>query len=203
MGRRWVDILTVKGAHWRVPDIVVGDLTEFVESAEQAQAVVNAGDAGPATRHRRDRLVADMVAYMRDVRNRYFFIPPMNEEDFIELGLPLHDTTRTDRVEVTEQVDFVLEIDGPRQIHVRFWQRGLATLAKPAGYDGAVLDWEIRDTPPDDPHELHEHTMASRTPFTLQFREEDRGRIVYVALRWQNERGITGPWSNIGSSMIP
>ncbi|MDR2924145.1 MAG: hypothetical protein LBU85_12505, partial [Treponema sp.] len=44
-----------------------------------------------------DRIEKDrtLAAFMRDIRNRYFFIPPMNEENFLELGLPLHDTTRT------------------------------------------------------------------------------------------------------------
>jgi hypothetical protein len=45
--------------------------------------------------------------------------------------------------------------------------------------------------------------MASRTPHTLQFTEEDRGKTVYIALRWQNERGNTGPWSDIKSTVIP
>ncbi|MDR2922710.1 MAG: hypothetical protein LBU85_05150, partial [Treponema sp.] len=137
------------------------------------------------------------------IRNRYFFIPPMNEENFLELGLPLHDTTRTPHVTVTEEVDFVLEIQGIRQVHVRFWVKGQSNTAKPAGYDGAVLDWGILDAPPAEPEDLTSHTMASRTPHTLQFTEEDRGKTVYIALRWQNERGITGPWSDIKSTIIP
>jgi hypothetical protein len=135
MGRRWVDILKVKGTGWRVPEIVTGDLEEFVEAAEEAQAQVLSGGATEALRHRRDRFVAEMVAYMRDVRNRYFFIPPMNEEDFLSLGLRLPDTVRTQH--------------------------------------------------------------------TLKFDETDRGKTVYIALQWQNERGITGQWSDIKSTVIP
>jgi len=45
--------------------------------------------------------------------------------------------------------------------------------------------------------------MASRTPFTLHFEETERGKTVYVALCWQNERGITGAWSEFKSAIIP
>jgi hypothetical protein len=203
MGRRWVDILKVKGTGWRVPEIVTGDLEEFVEAAEEAQAQALSAGANAAIRHRRDRFVAEMVAYMRDVRNRYFFIPPMNEEDFLSLGLRLPDTIRTQHTNVTEEVDFVLEIRGTKQVHVRFWVMGQANTAKPAGYDGAVIVWGMPDAPPDNADELPFHTMASRTPHTLKFDETDRGKTVYIALQWQNERGITGAWSDIKSTVIP
>ena len=71
------------------------------------------------------------------------------------------------------------------------------------GYDGAVIIWGIRDTPPKHPHELANHTMASRTPHTLTFEEPQRGKTVQIALAWQNERGITGQWSEYKSAVIP
>jgi hypothetical protein len=203
MGRNWIPILQAKGTAWRVPPALVVDLVEFVESAEEAQAAALSEDAGSPIRHRRDRFVAEMAAFMRDIRNCYFFIPPMNEEDLLELGLPIPDSIRTPHVNVTEEVDFVLEIQGIRQVHVRFWVQGRSNTAKPAGYDGAVIVWCVLDTPPAGPEELSHHTMASRTPHTLQFTEEERGRTVYIALRWQNERGSTGPWSDIKSTVIP
>jgi hypothetical protein len=198
MGRNWVDVLKVKGTAWGVPSMAVGELEDFVDQAEALSQ-----NATAAIRNRRDRIVAEMVAEMRDLRNRHFFIPPMNEENFLQLGLPLPDTIRTPHVNVTEEVDFVLEIQGIRQVHVRFWVKGKSSMAKPSGYDGAVVDWGIRDTTPAEPEDLTSHTMASRTPHTIQFTEEERGKTVYIALRWQNERGITGPWSDIKSTIVP
>jgi len=203
MGRNWVNILKVKGTAWGLTPALVTELEDFVMSAEEMQAQAVGPNATTAIRHRRDRFVAEMTAFMRDLRRRRFFVPPLNEENLIELGVPVPDTIRTDHVNVTEEVDFVLEIAGIRQVHVRFWQSGHAGMAKPAGYDGAVLDWGIFDAPPPDPDALTSHTMASRTPHTLQFTEEERGRTVYIALRWQNERGNTGPWSDIKSTVIP
>ena len=203
MGRNWVNLFQTKATAWKIPQTIPGELNDYVEQAEEEQTLALGPNSTEAIRHRRDRFVAELVAFMRDIRRRHFFIPPMNEEDFLSLGLRLPDTIRTDHVNVTEEVDFVLEISGIRQVHVRFWQQGLASMAKPAGYDGAVLDWGIFDTPPAEPEDLTNHTMASRTPHTIQFTEEDRGKTVYIALRWQNERGNTGPWSDIKSTVVP
>jgi len=200
MGRNWVNVLKAKGTAWQITPAVVSELEDYVGQSEEAQTAA----LGPnSTAAIRDRFVADMTAFMRDLRRRRFFVPPLNEENLVELGLPLPDHIRTDHVVVTEEVDFVLEIAGIRQVHIRFWQHGLASMAKPAGYDGAVVVWGVRDTPPAEPEDLTDHTMASRTPHTLQFTEEERGRTVYIALRWQNERGNTGPWSDIKSAVIP
>jgi hypothetical protein len=132
-----------------VPEIVTGDLEEFVEAAEEAQAGVLSGGATEAIRHRRDRFVAEMVAYMRDVRNRYFFIPPMNEEDFLSLGLRLPDTIRTQHTAVNEEVDFVLEIRGTKQVHVRFWVMGQSNTAKcQKAFGFLARSLRIAQTPP-------------------------------------------------------
>jgi hypothetical protein len=42
-----------------------------------------------------------------------------------------------------------------------------------------------------------------RTPHTLVFTDDQRGKTVSVALAWQNERGIRGEWGEILSTIIP
>ena len=84
-----------------------------------------------------------------------------------------------------------------------FGCRARPTRRNPRGYDGAVIIWDIRDTPPAHPDELTHHTMASRTPFILHFEETQRGKTVFIGLAWQNERGIIGEWSEYKSAIIP
>jgi hypothetical protein len=127
----------------------------------------------------------------------------VNNADRVSMALPLHDKIRTDHVVVPEEVEFVLIIEGIRVVHVDFKVLGATGSAKPEGYDGAVIVWDVLDAPPTDPDALTRHTMASRTPFILEFPEIERGKTVYVALCWQNERGITGRWSDIKSTVIP
>ena len=119
------------------------------------------------------------------------------------MGIPNHDTIRTDHTVVTEEVEIVLAVNTFRQIQVHFKIKGTDHRAKPAGYDGAVIIWGILNSPPATHDELNHHTMASRTPFTLHFDETERGKTVYVAAAWQNERGILGVWSPILSAVVP
>jgi hypothetical protein len=45
--------------------------------------------------------------------------------------------------------------------------------------------------------------MASRTPHAIEFDETERGKTVYVALAWQNNRGNIGSWSEMQNTVIP
>jgi len=84
-----------------------------------------------------------------------------------------------------------------------FWlgvcaKRKLHTLIR-----GAVIVWDVLAAPPPDLHHLTFHTMASKTPYAIKFAEEERGKTVYIAAAWQNERGNVGQWSEILSAVIP
>jgi hypothetical protein len=129
--------------------------------------------------------------------------PKIDENERALLGLPQRDEIRTPHIEVNEAVEFELKLRLIREVLVNFWIKGAKHKAKPVGYDGAVIIWDILDSPPAEPHSLNRHTMASKTPHTLQFAEEERGKTVYIALAWQNERGHIGPWSEIQSAVIP
>ena len=150
-------------------------------------------------RRRAERVIRPFV-------RRFLHFEPVNNADRVNMAIPLHDKIRTDHVVVPEEVEFNLIIEGIRVVHVDFKVLGVIGNAKPEGYDGAVIVWDVfasGDEPPADPDSLTRHTMASRTPFILEFPEIERGKTVYVALCWQNERGITGRWSDIKSTIIP
>jgi len=117
--------------------------------------------------------------------------------------VPNHDTIRTDHKVVTEMVDFVLHLRNIRETMIDFWIQGETHKAKPVGYDGAVIVWGTLDAHPQHTDDLIHHSMASRTPFALHFDETDRGKTVYVAAAWQNERGIIGQWSEFKNAIVP
>jgi len=203
MAKRWLDILPVKEQAWRIPEGMIDLLAELTGEAITMQERSNSpeGTKGDAARMR--TAFAELVAHMRDIRRRVFFMPPLTEGDFADLGLQPPDTIRTPHIDVPEMVDFVIHLSNIRELVVDFWIQGQAHKAKPHGYDGAVIIWDIRDTPPENPTDLANHTMASRTPHTLTFDEAQRGKTVQIALAWQNERGTTGQWSEYKSAVIP
>jgi hypothetical protein len=127
----------------------------------------------------------------------------MDDPDYVRLGLRPPDRIRTEHTIVNELVEFDLSLRGIREVVVNFWIKGADHRAKPAGYDGSVLVWDTLPAPPERPTDLAEHTMASRSPHIIEFDESDRGKTVYIALQWQNERGLTGPWSEMQTAVVP
>ena len=151
----------------------------------------------------RQEAQAECTKELRGFINQYLRFPPVTNVDLAEMGISIHDNIRTDHMVVTETVDCVIHLRGIRELVIDFWIKGADHKAKPRGYDGAVIIWGILDAPPTRFEELTHHIMASRTPFTLHFEEADRGKTVYIALAWQNERGILGEYSEIKSAIIP
>jgi hypothetical protein len=201
LANKWVSELPNAKGMWQVTP---AEITELEEIAETAQDRLNALVSGSAT----DTALAReafkaLVRYMRWLHSRKFFTPPMDDSDWIRLGLRPPDHIRTEHTVVNELVEFELGLRGIREIVVNFWIKGADHRAKPAGYDGAVLVWDTLAAPPERPTDLAEHTMASRTPHILEFDEAERGKTVYIALCWQNERGIRGPWTEMQSAIVP
>jgi hypothetical protein len=144
-----------------------------------------------------------MLAKIRAMATFRLRNPQVTDAMRIEFGLRPRDTIRTPHIDVHEVVEFELKLRNIREILVSFWIKGEKRKAKPAGYDGAVFIWDILDAPPAEPSSLTRHAMASKTPYALEFTEEERGKTVYIASAWQNERGSTGAWSEIQSAIVP
>jgi hypothetical protein len=203
MAKRWLDLLPNKQEAWSIPGGMVLQLGELTAEAETLQDRANSpeGTKGDAARAR--AAFHELTALMRDIRRRCFFMPPLAAGDFTDLGLHPPDAVRTAHIDVPETVDFVIHLNAIRELVIDFWVQGETHKAKPRHYEGAVIIWGIRDTPPEQPDELPHHTMASRTPHTLTFDEAQRGKTVQIALAWQNERGIIGQWSEYKSAIVP
>jgi len=139
----------------------------------------------------------------RDFVQRFLYWPPVTDGDRVNMDLPLRDPIRTPQLIVTEEVEFDLKLSRIRAIEVHFRVKGAENKAKPDGYDGAVMIWDILAAPPTRPADLTRHTMASRTPNILEFDETERGKTVYISAAWQNERGTTGPWAEVVSAVVP
>jgi hypothetical protein len=119
------------------------------------------------------------------------------------LGLIIRSTTYTPVPVPTTYPEFVIKVKAIRALEVHFRDMGSARKGVPYGYNGAVIYYDVRDTPPTDPKELGHSQLATRTPYTLTFTEADRGKRVYIVFAWQNQKGQMGPFSQIEEAFIP
>jgi hypothetical protein len=74
--------------------------------------------------------------------------------------------------------------------------------AKPAGVLGAEIWVKVGGTAPTDPSELRFMGLSTRAPFTAEFAGTDGGQIAYYWVRWVNNTGEKGPWSETASATI-
>jgi hypothetical protein len=119
------------------------------------------------------------------------------------MGLPVHKTTRTPVPPPAGYPGFKIDSSVIRRLSILFYDDANEHRAKPEGVHGAEIRWDFSDVPVVNPGKLVQSGFDTASPYTIEFAGEDRGRTVYIALRWENTRGEKGPWSEIVSAIVP
>jgi hypothetical protein len=144
------------------------------------------------------------VKIVRSFVQRYLRFDPVTEEDCVEMKIPMPvKKTRSILSEPPYAPALKVRPKAERQRWVDFWEEGSASRARPYGYNGAVIYYVILDSPPESMEDVAKTVLATRTPYTLEFSEADRGKRVYIAVRWQNNKGQLGPLSGIQMGFVP
>ncbi|MDR2469627.1 MAG: hypothetical protein LBD27_04005, partial [Tannerella sp.] len=142
------------------------------------------------------KLIREMVGFR--LKN-----PVITDAQRIALGLHVHDTTHSNIPVPVTRPELDIDVVDFRRLKVLFHDMGSSNKAKPYGVNGAVIAYAVLDAPPASPYALTSTVLATRTPHTFEFAEEERGKTVYIAICWQNEKGQRGPWSEIESAIVP
>lgn len=69
--------------------------------------------------------------------------------------------------------------------------------SKPEGYRGCQIWVFIGTEAPTSLEQLHYVATDTRTPYVLEFDQQDAGKNAYYRLRWVNTRDEPGPWSEL------
>ena len=140
---------------------------------------------------------------LRHFVNRFLRYEPVTDADRTNMGIPNRSNTRSSQHTVDKAVAFQLDPGKIREVKAKIWVRGSESRAKPSSYFGADIAYDILDSPPASPQDLRRNTTSTRSHYTLIFTEEERGKRVYIAMRWQNKKGNKGEWSEIQATIIP
>jgi hypothetical protein len=73
--------------------------------------------------------------------------------------------------------------------------------AKPAGAIGCEV-WRKVGAAPTGPADMQLLGVAPKSPYTIEYADEDAGKTAYYALRWINSKGEKGSWSETESATI-
>ena len=204
MAKNWVAILTVKGTAWGVPEAVVTDLSGVAASAEAVLAAAkNETTRTPVVTAHCRTIFAQLEAKMRGIKRRYFLSPPLEEADFIALGLKPADTKPTPAGKPAAQIrveTFLLarhelglllvyesgNPDDPANKEYRIWYQVVGA--------GEAI--------PQEPEALHNSFSTKRKKEVMDFGPEASGKTVYFAVQIENGK-LKGPWGPVSSALIP
>ena len=203
-GDSFVNYFFTNAIKWGVS---ISDATDLKNEWDDTKALIEKAENPAQSSHliivQKDAAVKAFKAKIRDFVNHELHSRAVTDDDRVALGLPLHDTTPTPIGPPTTMPTFVIDLSIPRHIRVRYHDQDSHSEAKPYGVNGAVIAWGILDVPPVKQRNLPNTLLATHSPYTMEFEEDERGKVLYIALCWQSEKGQRGPWSNIEKTFIP
>jgi hypothetical protein len=202
-GDNFVPQVVANAATLQIPAQEATDLQTAFTTFKGLHAQAKSPTRNPIITAEKNAAKDEFLRLVREMINFRFANPIITDAIRIQYGLHVKDTVHTPHGVPTTRPDFTLSNKDFRRLNVDFHDQGTTSKAKPYGISGAVISWSVLDHPPADGGELTKAILATRTPHTLEFTEEERGQTVYVALQWQNNKGQKGPWSEILWAIVP
>jgi hypothetical protein len=219
MARNWLSILPDKAAAWGIPTATVQNLDNLTAAANEALSLAITSARNAVINQQVRTAFGELTECMRDIKRRYFFIPPLTEADWVSLGLKLHDDSSGTIGPPTSVVS--AEISYPHK-------NALALHITPIGghaYDERP-DWGFRvhygvlpragdvseemmierqylRRVPQNPEELTISHFTHRKHDLIEFPYDNSGKQCFICVRYENGKGDAGPWGPMVSSFIP
>ncbi|MDR2362393.1 MAG: hypothetical protein LBD91_06645 [Prevotellaceae bacterium] len=143
----------------------------------------------------------------QDIKEFLMFNRHVTDEDRDNLGLPIHDTKPTPIPPPAYEPEITFTTPSPAILEIHIRAKNEVGRAKPYGVHGAEVKWLLATSPdappPVDWDELLHSSFATRSPLRMTFNGYDRGKRLFFAARWENNRGEKGPWTEIFSAIVP
>ncbi|MDR1400605.1 MAG: hypothetical protein LBJ41_11840 [Treponema sp.] len=120
-----------------------------------------------------------------------------------ELRIPIYRKTHMPHPIPDSIPDIDIETPYPRVLRIKFRHGSAVRWGKPTFVHGLECLWVISDTPATKIQDMFYSAFATRTPLELTFEDEQRGKRVYFAVRWESGTAKRGPTSDIFNAIIP
>jgi hypothetical protein len=127
----------------------------------------------------------------------------VTDEDRRNMWLPIHKTARTTTAMISSVPEAIVKMPSPAVLEIEFRGAGAKNKAKPEGMHGCEIRGVISESPVTEWGQLADSYFDTHSPLKINFTGEDRGKRFYFALRWENNRGEKGEWSEIYFAIIP
>jgi hypothetical protein len=204
MAKEWVGILTVKAEAWGIPAAEITALTGLSNAADAALTEAkNEATRTPVATAQCKTAFDGMIGKMRDLKKRYFYVPPLSEADLVSLGLKPHDPRPTPTHTPTAHVTVETFLSGRHELGIKIlYVDGDPNDPANKGFRVWYSVTAPGETPPADPDELRKSFFTKRKKDVIEFEYGDSGRTAYFAVQIENE-GKKGGWGPMISALIP
>jgi hypothetical protein len=116
MANTWSKVLTTKGAAWGVQPADVSELDDLAEDAGNLLRKAMSSDRTAVITAQCKEAFDAFTAYMRQLKARHFFKPPLTDADFISLELKAKDDIKTSVAPPTGQATADITYPGPHML---------------------------------------------------------------------------------------
>ena len=219
MAKTWRTTLSSKASQWNITPAEIAELRDLIEDANEWLAKAMSSERTTHVTAKCKEAFADLINYMRNLKARKFFCPPMTDADFVSLNLKPRDTIKTPIAPPAGQAEVSVTYPGPHllmfhinpiagtiidpkanygfRIHYGILPPGGATTEQATG----PRRYLIKGSPSalDLPHSK----FTKRKKLLFDFPPDDSGKTVYVCVRYENSKGQSGPWGPMFSAVIP
>jgi hypothetical protein len=139
-----------------------------------------------------------LIGYLRQLHIYMEGNVDATDQDLISMGFPPRKKAKPHPSPIEEQgPEFVVRPSTDNRLIIHYYSAGEQhKRAKPGGQRGVEIHWQISDVPIINKEDLRNFVFDTCTPHTLQFKGEQAGLTVYIALRWENTTGKPGAWSS-------
>jgi len=213
MAKTWSAVLTASGSGWEIPTAEVTILnTKIAKAQELLDAALSTNRTKVITA--KCNMVFDSLAdYMRLLKKRRFFMPPLTQADLIALDLTPPDTTPTPISVPTAQVEADLTFPGIHLVELKKI-RPVGGIEPDSKSDyGVRIYWGIMgpatasdkfrlDGVPASGGDLPHSKFTRRHKEFFDF-DGESGNTVFFCLRYENPTGQAGPFGPMLRAVIP
>ncbi|GHU24388.1 hypothetical protein FACS1894164_10880 [Spirochaetia bacterium] len=200
----FTDYLSIKASSWNINADAVTKVQTLLTDYRTAYTKTLDANRGKVDIYTKNKTRLALESTMRAFVQEYItYSSTVTDDDRIKLGTPIHNKIRTPVPPPSTIPEFEVDTSILQHLRIYFRDQGTKKRGKPYGVAGAEIRWDIRETPTLNQEELTHSEFSTSSPYTLEFSGNDRGKMVYFALRWQNGKGQKGAWSEILNAVIP
>jgi len=204
---QWKTVLA-NGNKWQAWDFTNDEVTKLTQLYERALAAYNnnlSAARGPVTAAAAVEAFRALEAHMRDIKRRRIYCPPLTDADLVSLWLKVKDTVRTPIPAPTIRPVAVVKLKSAGAFYICMGPESDISGSEKA-YHGYKIVYDMfayNEEAPTSIEQLKRSRFVRRRRELFVFQPSDSGKKAYFGIRYENSKGVEGPWCQMFSVFIP